>query len=45
MAVKEYHSVQKLLSLAKSEPNPRLARRIQVVALARRDTVARKLPK
>ena len=35
MTVKEYHSVQKLLSLAKSEPNPRLARRIQVVALAR----------
>jgi transposase len=35
MTVKEYHSVQKLLSLAKSESNPRLARRIQAVALAR----------
>lgn len=35
MTVKEYHSVQKLLSLAKSQPNPRLARRIQAVALAR----------
>ena len=34
MTVKEYHSVQKLLSLAKSESNPRLARRIQAVALA-----------
>lgn len=35
MTVKEYHSVQKLLSLAKSESNPRLARRIQAIALAR----------
>jgi len=35
MTVKEYHSIQKLLSLAKSESNPRLARRIQAVALAR----------
>lgn len=35
MTVKEYHSVQKLLSLAKSQSNPRLARRIQAVALAR----------
>jgi transposase len=35
ITVKEYHSVQKLLSLAKSESNPRLARRIQAVALAR----------
>jgi transposase len=37
MTVKEYHSVQELLSLAKSEPNPRLARRIQVVALAQQE--------
>ena len=35
MTVKEYHSVQKLLSLAKSESNSRFARRIQAVALAR----------
>ena len=35
MTVKEYRSIQKLLSLAKSESNPRLARRIQAVALAR----------
>ena len=34
MTVKEYRSIQKLLSLAKSEPNPRLARRIQAIALA-----------
>ena len=35
MTVKEYHGVQKLLGLAESQSNPRLARRIQVVALAR----------
>ncbi len=35
MTVKEYHSVKKLLSRAKSESNPRLARRIQAIALVR----------
>lgn len=34
MTIKEYHTVQKLLDLAKSRLNPRLARRIQVVTLA-----------
>ena len=31
MTVKEYHSIQELLNLAKSESNSRLARRIQAV--------------
>ena len=37
MTVKEYHSVEELLSLAKSESNSRLARRIQALALARQE--------
>jgi transposase len=34
MTIKEYHTVQKLTNLAKSQSNPRLSRRIQAIALA-----------